>query len=67
LPYCQKYTPTNCFFGDFAHWLTRNEKYRERKIFHFEKTLIVGTVEEGKKSRYTRVAVTVLLSFSPPQ
>jgi len=20
VPYCQKYTPTYCFFGDFAHW-----------------------------------------------
>jgi len=20
VPYCQKYTPTDCFFGDFAHW-----------------------------------------------
>jgi len=19
--YCQKYTPTDCFFGDFAHWV----------------------------------------------
>jgi len=18
--YCQKYTPTDCFFGDFGHW-----------------------------------------------
>jgi len=20
MPYCQKYTPTCCFFGDFAHY-----------------------------------------------
>jgi len=20
VPYCQKYTPTDCFFGHFAHW-----------------------------------------------
>jgi len=20
VPYCQKYTPTDCVFGDFAHW-----------------------------------------------
>jgi len=20
VPYCQKYTPTDCIFGDFAHW-----------------------------------------------
>jgi len=20
VPYCQKYTPTDCFFGYFAHW-----------------------------------------------
>jgi len=20
-PYCQNYTPTDCFFGDFAHWV----------------------------------------------
>jgi len=20
VPYCEKYTPTHCFFGDFAHW-----------------------------------------------
>jgi len=20
VPYCQIYTPTDCFFGDFAHW-----------------------------------------------
>jgi len=20
-PYCQKYSPTDCFFGDFAHWV----------------------------------------------
>jgi len=20
VPYCQKYTPTDCFFGEFAHW-----------------------------------------------
>jgi len=20
VPCCQKYTPTDCFFGDFAHW-----------------------------------------------
>jgi len=19
--YCQKYTPADCFFGDFAHWV----------------------------------------------
>jgi len=19
-PYCQKYTPTDCFIGDFVHW-----------------------------------------------
>jgi len=22
VPYCQKYTPTDCFFGDFAHSVT---------------------------------------------
>jgi len=21
VPYCQKHTPTDCFFGDFAHWV----------------------------------------------
>jgi len=21
VPYCQKYTPTDCFFGEFAHWM----------------------------------------------
>jgi len=21
VPYCQKYTPTDCFFDDFAHWV----------------------------------------------
>jgi len=21
VPYCQIYTPTDCFFGDFAHWV----------------------------------------------
>jgi len=21
VPYCQKYTLTECFFGDFAHWV----------------------------------------------
>jgi len=20
VPYCQKYTATDCFFGDFSHW-----------------------------------------------
>jgi len=22
VPCCQQYTPTDCFFGDFAHWVT---------------------------------------------
>jgi len=21
VPYCQKYTPTDCFFGDFSYWV----------------------------------------------
>jgi len=21
VPYCQKYTPTDCLFDDFAHWV----------------------------------------------
>jgi len=21
VPYCQKYTPTDCLFGEFAHWM----------------------------------------------
>jgi len=21
--WCQKYTPTDCFFGDFTHWVGR--------------------------------------------
>jgi len=20
VPYCKKYTPTDCLFGDFGHW-----------------------------------------------
>jgi len=24
VPYCQRYTPTYCFFGDFAHWENKN-------------------------------------------
>jgi len=24
VPYCQKYIPTNCIFGDFAHWVLLN-------------------------------------------
>jgi len=26
VPYCQKFTPTHCFFSDFAHWV-KNEIY----------------------------------------
>jgi len=21
VPYCQKYAPSDCFFGDFVHWV----------------------------------------------
>jgi len=24
VPYCHKYTPTDCFLGDFAHWPDRS-------------------------------------------
>jgi len=29
VPYCQKYTPADCFFGDFAHWeeITKKEEF----------------------------------------
>jgi len=23
VPYCQKFSPTDRFFGDFAHWIVR--------------------------------------------
>jgi len=26
VPYCQKYTPTDCFFSDFSHWTSSNQK-----------------------------------------
>jgi len=27
VPYCQKYTPTDCVFGDFAHWVVHTYRY----------------------------------------
>jgi len=27
VPYCQKYTPTDYFFGDFTHWIAEVSKY----------------------------------------
>jgi len=34
VPYCQKYTPTDSFFGDSAHW-DRAKKNRENIKNHF--------------------------------
>jgi len=26
VPCCSKYIPTDCFFGDFAHWVSANSQ-----------------------------------------
>jgi len=28
VPCCRKYTPTDCFFGDFVHWAAATSKQR---------------------------------------
>jgi len=40
VPYCQKYTPTDCFFGDFTYWVRGIRKYLLKKLevaFHLYK------------------------------
>jgi len=34
VPYCQKYTPTNCFLGDFAHWVWLMFTFFQRSTQH---------------------------------
>jgi len=40
VPYCQKYTPTHCFFSDFAHWILSNAHnfsiltFQKSKVFN---------------------------------
>jgi len=40
-PYCQKYAPTDCFFGDFAHW-EEPARYRLARKYTWKYTPIVS-------------------------